>query len=156
MNKTTDIIIDDRIFIFETVMRVRSTETDFGQYMSMEALTSTFIEAMKRFFYSRGIKDINTDYQGLVVSNMTISSLSFVRAREELLYEVGVSDLDTDTGNIIIKVSRMFDSSIVAKASMQFINYDYRLNQTIALSQTIIDALDIKPFEEDPENILIL
>ncbi|WP_230655738.1 thioesterase [Psychrobacter sp. I-STPA10] len=154
MNQTTDIIIDERIFIFETVMRVRSTETDFGQYMSIQALSTNFIEAMKRFFYSRGIKDINTDYQGLVVNNMTISSISFVRAREELLYEVGVSDLAAETGNIVIKVSRMFDTSIVAKASMQFANYDYRLNQLIPLSQTIIDALDTQPFIEDPDGIL--
>lgn len=156
MKKTTDITLDDRIFIFETVMRVRSTETEFGQHMSMESLTSSLIEALKRFFYSRGIKDIDNNYQGLIVNEITVNTLSFVRAREELLYEVGVSQLIENGGHIIIKVSRMFDSSLVAKTKIHFVNYDYRLNQIVSLSQTIIDALDTPPFEDDPDTILNL
>ena len=148
--------MDEKILIFETVMRVRSTETDCGQHMTMQALTANFIEAMKRFFYSRGIKDINTNYQGLVVNNINISSVSFARAREELLYEVGVNDVTSDGGHVIMKVSRMFDSSVVAKANIQFVNYDYHLNQVIALTQPLIDALDPKPMQNDPENIFIL
>lgn len=148
--------MDEKILTFETVMRVRSTETDFGHHMTMQALTATFIEAMKRFFYSRGIEDINTSYQGLVVNNINISNISFARAREELLYEVGIRDLTKDGGNIIIKVSRMFDASVVANATIHFVNYDYHLHQVIALTQPLIDALDTKSMQDDPDNIFIL
>ena len=145
--------MEERILIFETVMRVRSTETEFGQNMTIQALSANSIEAMKRFFYSRGIKDINTNYQGLIVNNITVSSISFARAREELLYEVGINDLTTDGGNIMIKISRMLDYSVVAKANIHFVNYDYHLNQVISLTQPLIHALAPNSMQDTPESI---
>ncbi|WP_131669342.1 thioesterase [Psychrobacter pygoscelis] len=137
---------DDGVFVFETVIRVRSTEIDVGQYMTIEAMTSAISEVRARFFYSKGIKEINADYQGLVVDNFCLNMLSRVRAREELLFEVGISSLSQDDGVIAIKVTRMFDGSLVAKAALNFVNYDYRLNQVIALSPSVREALDQTPF----------
>ncbi|WP_227430895.1 acyl-CoA thioesterase [Psychrobacter sp. I-STPA6b] len=137
----------DSAFVFETVMRVRGTETDMGQHMTIEALTASLVEARTRFFYSRGIKEVNADYQGLIVNDIAVNVISRARAREELLYEVGVRNLNHEGGDIIIKVSRMFDTSLVAKAQMGFVCYDYRLNQVITLNETMLEALDIRPFE---------
>ena len=86
-----EIVFDDGVFVFETVMRVRNTEIDVGQYMTIEAMTSIISEVRARFFYSKGIKEINADYQGLIVDDLRLNMLSRVRAREELLFEVGVS-----------------------------------------------------------------
>lgn len=142
-----EIIFDDGVFVFETVMRVRNTEVDVGQYMTIEAMTSVISEVRARFFYSKGIKEINADYQGLIVDDLRLNMLSRVRAREELLFEVGISELTDHDGVIAIKATRMFDGSMVAKAALHFVNYDYRLNKVIALHPASKQALDQKPFE---------
>ncbi len=142
-----DIKTDDSIFVFETVMRVRNTEIDVGQYLTIEALAALLVEARARFFFSRGIKDINADYQGLLANDMAINVVSRARAREELLFEVGVSNLGKNGGDLMLKVSRMYDNSLVAKAQISFISYDYRANKAVPMSKAIKDAIDTPSFE---------
>jgi len=138
---------DDGVFVFETVMRVRNTEIDASQYLTFEALTAQLAEARARFLFSKGIKEINTDFQGLMVDQLHLTLTSRVRAREELLFEVGVEALTDDGGTFAIKVTRMSNASLVATARQRFVNYDYRLNKPIALSTSVAEALNPQPFE---------
>lgn len=138
---------DDAYFVFETVMRVRNTEIGIGQNLTIESMVALLTEARSRFLYSKGIKEISADYQGLVITDVATHFISRVRAREELLFEVGVQNLTKDGGDFVFKVTRMFDSSEVARAVMGFVAYDYRSNKKIALNDTLYQLLDAKPFE---------
>ena len=129
------------IFVFETVMRVRHIELDMAQYLTLESLTALLCEARQRFFYSRGIKEINADYHGLIIDELQLSIVSRVKAREELLFEVGVEPLYDNGGTIVIKTTRMNTGEIVAKARQHFVNYDLQLNKPIALDKTMKEAL---------------
>lgn len=144
---TKDISLDDGIFVFETVMRVRNTELDIGQHISIEALTAMLSEARSRFLFSKNIKEINADYQGPMTKDMILNLVSRVRAREELLFEVGIARLDNEGGEMLIKVTRMYDGSLVAKAKLFFVNYNYRLNKEIAMSTQLSKALAQQAFE---------
>lgn len=138
---------EDSLLVFETVMRVRSTETGAGQHLTLEALTALLAETRARFLYSRGIEEINADYQGLIVDDLQLSVFSLVRAREELLFEVGVSLLSRDGGDMITKVTRIYDHSVVATARQHFKNYDYRLKKITTLNQATEQALSQQLFE---------
>ena len=138
---------DDRVFVFETVMRVRNTEIDVGQHLTLESLISLLAEARARFLYSKGIKDINAECQGLIVSNLQLNIINRVRAREELLFEVGIEHISDKDGEMAIKVTRMYDGSLVAKARKSFVQYDYRSNRSISFNSDVKDALNQQPFE---------
>ena len=132
---------DNDIFVFETVMRVRHIELDMAQYLTLESLTALLCEARQRFFYSKGIKEIDADYHGLIIDELQLSIVSRIRAREELLFEVGVEPLYDNGGTIVIKITRMHNGETVAKARQHFINYDFRLNKSIALDKIMKEAL---------------
>lgn len=134
-------------FTFETVMRVRHTEIDISQHLTVDALTSILSEARARFFYSKGIKEINAEYQGLMITHLQVDYTSRARAREELLVEVGTQHIDEMGGNFTFKISRMYDSSVVATAVMGFIMHDYRLNKAIPLPPSVKQLLEVVPFE---------
>ncbi len=138
---------DESIFVFETVMRVRNIEIDVGQHLTLESLIALLAEARARFFYSKGIKEINSDYQGLIVNNLQLNVISRVRAREALLFEVGIEQISAKSGDMAIKVTRMYDGSIVAKSRKCFIQYDYRSNNVISFNSDVKAALDQNPFE---------
>ena len=142
---------DDGVFVFETVMRVRNTEIDMGQHLTLESLTGLLTEAMQRFLYAKGIKEISADHQGLIINELQLSIFSCVRAREELLFEVGVEPLVEplydNGGNIVFKATRMHNGEIVAKARQHFVNYDFRLNKITTLDNTIKKALYPQLFE---------
>lgn len=142
---------DDGVFVFETVMRVRNTEIDMGQHLTLESLTGLLTEALQRFLYAKGIKEISADHQGLIINELQLSIFSCVRAREELLFEVGVEPLVEplidNGGNIVFKATRMHNGEIVAKARQHFVNYDFRLNKVTTLDNTIKKALYPQLFE---------
>ena len=141
-----DLDFEDTLFVFETVMRVRSTETDVGQHLTLESLTALLSETRVRFLYSKGIEDINADHKGLIINDLQLSIYSVVRAREALLFEVGVSSLSNDGGHFTTKVTRMYDGSIVAIAQQHFVNYDYRLKKSTILNLATRDALNPQLF----------
>lgn len=122
------------IFVFETVMRVRSTEIDIGQQLRSEALVAMFSEARARFLYAQGIKEIDSNYLGILVTDLATKYLSRARAREELLFEVGVTNLDEKGGDIAIKVTRMYDGSEVAVGKFGFVCYNYITNAVVPLT----------------------
>ncbi|MBO1530697.1 thioesterase [Psychrobacter sp. F1192] len=139
--KAQELDFDDGLFVFETVMRVRNNEIDISQHLTLESLTALLTEAEIRFLYSKGIKDVNADFQILTVTNSQLEVVNRVGAREDLLFELGVEQLTDDEVDIAIKVTRMYDGTSVAKARLQLNLYDYRLNKIVALNKRIKEAL---------------
>lgn len=134
-------------FVFETVMRVRHTEIGIGQHLTIDAMVALLSEARARFLFSRGVKEINNEYQGFIITDVATHFLSRAKAREELLFEVGVQNLHENGGDFIFKVSRMSDSSEVAHSVMGFVAYDYRKNKEVALAGALREAVETKSFE---------
>ncbi len=137
---------DDGIFVFETVMRVRNIETGIGQQLTLESLTTLLAEARARFFYSKGIKEVDAKRQGLIIDSLQLNMISRVHARDELLFEIGIEKMFDESGNIAIKVSRMYDGSLVAKAREHFTHYDYQSDKRIPLGSVLKEALNQQPF----------
>lgn len=129
--------IPDHIFSFETVMRVRSTEIDMGQQLRSESLAGMFSEARSRYLYAQGIREIDLEYNGILVTDMLIDFVSRARAREELLFEVGVYDMNTYGGDMAVKVTRMNDMSLVAVGKFGFVCYNYIENKVAPMTAQI-------------------
>ncbi len=142
-----EILVEENDFVFETVMRIRGTEVDVGQYLTMHALASILAEAKSRFLYSKGITDVDSSYQGLVVTDVSVNLPERVLCREELLIEVGVPNIDEKEAIFKYKVSRMYDGSEVARASMNIANFDYRYHKFVAMPKRMIETLEQVPFE---------
>lgn len=77
--------LEDTNFVFETVMRVRTTEIGIGQHLDIEALVALLTESRARFLYAKSIKEINAGYHGLMTTYVTTRVLSRARAREHCL-----------------------------------------------------------------------
>lgn len=129
--------IPQDIFHFETVMRVRSTEIDMGQQLRTESLAGMFSEARARFLYAHGIREIDPEYFGILVTDMQIDFTSRARAREELLFEVGVYNQNKYGGDMGIRVTRMSDMSQVGIGKFGFVCYNYIENKVSLMTDTI-------------------
>ena len=138
----SELTFDADIFVFETVMRVRQAEVGVSQHLSLEALTAQLTEARARFFFAKGIQDVETSHQGLVVDHAQLSIKSIVRVRETLMFEVGVAQWCDNGGSIAIKVTRMLDGTLVAMAHQHLINYEYRLHKAVPLGHCTKEALE--------------
>ncbi|MGO2996477.1 MAG: acyl-CoA thioesterase [Moraxellaceae bacterium] len=136
-----ELVFDDNLFVFETVMRVRHTEIDLEQHVTIESMTALLSEARLRFLYARGIKEVNADRQGLIIDKLQLDIMSRIRVREELLFEVGVEPVYDNGGSIVIKITRMHTGEVVAKARQHFRNYDFNLDKVTKLDKSTKEAL---------------
>ena len=101
-----ELVFDDTVFVFETVMRVRNNEIGVGNFLTV-FISHLLSETRRRFLYAKGIQRIHADYQGLIIVDMQLNLFSMVRTREALLFEVGVQQLSTEGCDINIKVAWM-------------------------------------------------
>lgn len=131
--------IPEHIYSFETIMRVRSTEIDMGQQLRSESLSAMFSEARSRYLYANGIREIDIEYMGILVTDSAIQFLSRARAREELLFEVGVYDRNKYGGDMAIRVTRMNDSSLISKGKFGFVCYNYIENRIMPLTDKMTE-----------------
>lgn len=128
-------------FIFETVMRIRHTEIDSGDNLTMESLVALLTESRARFLHAKGLSDVNVGSQGLIITDIATSFLNRAKVREALLFEVGVQNIHTNGGDFIFKVSRMNDMFVIANAQMSFVMYDFLSNKVIALTPQLRQTL---------------
>ncbi|WP_435979356.1 thioesterase [Psychrobacter sp. DM4] len=140
------LVLDDRVFVFETLLHVRAIEVNINQYLTLESLSALLVEAREQFLHFKGVKDISGAHQGLVVDKLQVHIISRARVREALLFEVGIEQVEDNGGSIAIRVVRMSDNSLIAKSRQHFVNYDYRLQKITTIDETLKQLLTPKPF----------
>jgi acyl-CoA thioesterase FadM len=118
----------DACLRFRTAMTVRSTEINAGCHLANDALVALLSEARSRFLFAHGVDDTRTDGAGpaIIVTDLATVYRAEARARDELLFEVGVCDLNRYGGDIVFRVSRPADATLVALAKYGFVFFDYR------------------------------
>lgn len=142
----TNKVVDGAVFVFETVMRVRSAETDFSGHLTMDALVSLLSEARCRYLHSKGADEYITKTQGVVITHTTARFVSLAKNREELLIEVGAKNFHEKGGDFYFRVTRMYDGSEVSRAVMGFIVYDYEQRKEVVLNENFKDTLSMAGF----------
>lgn len=142
----TNKVVDGAVFVFETVMRVRSAETDFSGHLTMDALIALLSEARCRYLHSKGANEYISGTQGVVVTHTTARFVSLAKNREELLIEVGAKNFHEKGGDFYFRVTRMSDFSEVSRAVMGFVVYDYEQKKEVVINENFKNALSMAGF----------
>ena len=118
----------DELFCYATHMSVRNSDINAGCHLANDALVALLSEARSRFLFAHGVDDTRTGGAGpaIIVTDLATVYRAEARARDELLFEVGVCDLNRYGGDIVFRVSRPADATLVALAKYGFVFFDYR------------------------------
>lgn len=125
----------DDCFRFSTRMTVRSTEINSGCHLGNDVLISLLSEARSRFLFAHGIDDTRNDGSGIIVTDLATQYRAEARARDELLFEVGALDFNKYGGDIVFRVSRPADATLVALAKYGFVFFDYRAGKVMPMPE---------------------
>ena len=113
-------------FCYATRLHVRSTDINSGHHLGNDALISMLSEARSRFLFAHGIDDSQGGSLGVIVTDLATQYRAEARARDELLFELGVMDLNKYGGDVIFRVSRPVDGTLIALAKTGFVFFDYQ------------------------------
>ena len=112
-------------FRYQTHMTVRSTDINAANHLSNDAMISMISEARARFLFDHGIRETAQDGPGIIVTDLATMYRAEAHARDQLLFEVGVMDFNRYGGDIIFRITRPLDATLIALAKSGFVFFDY-------------------------------
>ena len=122
-------------FRYQTPMTVRSTDIYAANHLSNDAMISMISEARARFLFDHGIRETAESGPGIIVTDLATMYRAEAHARDQLLFEVGVMDFNRYGGDIIFRITRPADDTLVAMAKSGFVFFDYQAGKVIPLPE---------------------
>jgi len=123
---------DDQYY-YTTLLTVRVSDINAGNHLGNDSMISMISEARACFLYEFGVAETGRDGNGIIVTDLATTYRAEAHARDQLLFEVGVMDFNKYGGDIIFRVTRPKDKTLVAMAKQGFVFYNYKSSQVVAM-----------------------
>lgn len=138
----------DEHFIFETQLTVRTTDINVGNHLGNDSMISMISEARARFLFHFGVPEFTADKVGIIVTDLATMYRSEAHARDQLRFEVGVMDFNKYGGDIIFRISRPADGTLIALAKYGFVFFDYGQERVIAMPDAVKKTFEVALFNK--------
>ena len=122
-------------FCYSTHMTVRSTDINASNHLGNDAMISMISEARARFLFDFGIREADHQ-QGIIVTDLATMYRAESHSRDQLLFEVGVMDFNRYGGDIIFRITRPADDTLIALAKSGFVFFDYQRNKVVPMPES--------------------
>ncbi|MCY1277487.1 Thioesterase-like superfamily protein [compost metagenome] len=120
----------DELFCYSTHLTVRVTDINGAKHLGNDSMISMISEARARFLFDFGITET-----GIIVTDLATTYKAEAHARDQLLFEVGVMDFNKYGGDIIFRITRPADGTLVAMAKSGFVFFDYRQSKVVPMPE---------------------
>ncbi|MFV3306823.1 thioesterase family protein [Pseudomonas sp. NY15181] len=125
----------EELFIYTTKLTVRVTDINGANHLGNDSMISMISEARARFLFDYGIRE-----SGIIVTDLATTYRAEAHARDQLLFEVGVMDFNKYGGDIIFRITRPADGTLVAMAKSGFVFFDYQIGKVAPIPEAFRDA----------------
>lgn len=120
----------DDSFCYQTQLTVRVTDINGANHLGNDSMISMISEARARFLFDYGIRET-----GIIVTDLATTYRAEAHARDHLLFEVGVMDFNKYGGDIIFRITRPADGTLVAMAKSGFVFFDYQVSKVMPIPE---------------------
>lgn len=118
---------------YSTPLTVRVTDINAGNHLGNDSMISMISEARARFLFEFGVSETERDGNGIIVTDLATTYRAEAHARDQLLFEVGVMDFNKYGGDIIFRITRPQDRTLIAMAKSGFVFFNYKTSQVVAM-----------------------
>jgi acyl-CoA thioesterase FadM len=132
--------LPDGQFCYSTQLTVRVTDINAANHLGNDSMISMISEARARFLFDFGVEDASTEGVGIIVTDLATMYRAEAHARDQLLFEVGVMDFNKYGGDIIFRITRPADNTLIALAKSGFVFFNYKLGKVTAMPATFSAA----------------
>ncbi|PQO88538.1 thioesterase [Massilia phosphatilytica] len=120
-------------YYYTTLLTVRVTDINAGNHLGNDSMISMISEARARFLFEYGVSETEGDGTGIIVTDLATTYRAEAHARDQLLFEVGVMDFNKYGGDIIFRVTRPKDKTLIAMAKQGFVFFNYKSSQVVVM-----------------------
>ena len=129
-------------YYYTTLLTVRVTDINAGNHLGNDSMISMISEARARFLFEYGVSETEGDGTGIIVTDLATTYRAEAHARDQLLFEVGVMDFNKYGGDIIFRVTRPKDKTLVAMAKQGFVFFNYKTSQVVVMPEDFRTKFD--------------
>lgn len=122
-------------FCYATHLTVRVTDINSANHLANDSMISMISEARARFLYEFGSEDVRQEGVGIIVTDLATMYRNEAHARDQLQFEVGVMDFNKYGGDIIFRITRPADGTLIAMAKSGFVFFDYVGKKVVAMPE---------------------
>lgn len=123
---------DDQI-CYTTDLTVRITDINGANHLGNDSMISMISEARARFLFDFGIEESTDDK--IIVTDLATTYLAEAYTRDELRFEIGVMDFNKYGGDIVFRVTRPRDATLIAMAKSGFVFFDYSAKKVVRMPE---------------------
>jgi acyl-CoA thioesterase FadM len=127
---------------YSTQLTVRVTDINAGNHLGNDSMISMISEARARFLFEFGVSESERDGNGIIVTDLATTYRAEAHARDQLLFEVGVMDFNKYGGDIIFRITRPRDRTLIAMAKSGFVFFNYKTSQVVAMPEDFRTKFD--------------
>jgi len=120
-------------YCYTTTLTVRSTDINGANHLGNDSMISMISEARARFLYEYGVRETGADRNGIIVTDLATTYKAEAHARDHLVFDVGVMDFNNYGGDLIFRITRPADQTLIAMAKYGFVFYDYQHGRVVAM-----------------------
>lgn len=132
--------LPDDQFCYSTHLTVRVTDINSANHLANDSMISMISEARARFLYEFGSEGDQVEGLGIIVTDLATMYRNEAHARDQLLFEVGVMDFNKYGGDIIFRITRPADGTLVAMAKSGFVFFDYKIGKVVEIPTAFRDT----------------
>ncbi|NGY05337.1 acyl-CoA thioesterase [Solimonas terrae] len=120
-------------YCYKTTLTVRITDINAANHLSNDAMISMISEARARFLYDFGITEPATGDASVIVTDLATTYRAEAHARDQLQFEIGITDMNRYGADIIFRITRPADGTLIAIAKSGFVFFDYRASKVVPM-----------------------
>jgi acyl-CoA thioesterase FadM len=98
-------------------------------------MISMISEARARFLYDYGITEPAAGETGVIVTDLATTYRAEAHARDQLQFEIGITDMNRYGADIIFRITRPADGTLIAMAKSGFVFFDYPASKVMAMPE---------------------
>ncbi|MNF39067.1 hypothetical protein D3C76_254130 [compost metagenome] len=122
------LIFPEDQFCYSTTLTVRVTDINAANHLGNDSMISMISEARACFLFDFGLQA-----NDIIVTDLATTYRAEAHARDQLLFEVGVMDFNKYGGDIMFRITRPADGTLIAMAKSGFVFFDYTASKVTAM-----------------------
>jgi acyl-CoA thioesterase FadM len=137
-------------FSFQTTIRIRITDINYGGHVGNDAFLSLIHEARQQFLQHYGYAELKLGSYAVIMADAAIEFKRELDYREEVIISVTAANFDKYSFDLFYKMEvNTLDGVVLAgKAKTGMICFDYTAKKKVSLEEEVIKTLSGKDKDE--------
>lgn len=132
--------------LYQHNIALRITDLNYGNHLAHDTLISLIHDARAQMFIAEEHREGDIDGVGIVVADLAVSYRAEVFYPETLIIDIAVEELSRKGCDLVYRVSKTSDGSLVALAKTGIVFFDFAARTAVSVPEAfkkMIAATDL-------------